>query len=516
MIQIRLDSPDGGDDESSVASLPHLPMTSPFFLRQRRHAGLAAALAGALALAGCASGPRPAASAPAPIASASPTPQDAAVAQTLPALSRWWQSFDDPLLAALVDEALAGGTDLATARTRVDQARALRQQAAAALAQQIGLGASATRQRSSGSTSTVLAVPQLSASWELDASGRLGSTERGAAADLASAEAGLQASAHSVAGEVAIDYIALRGNRARRALVQSSLEAQQQTLQLTQWRAQAGLASTLDVEQARASVEQTRAQLPAWDTAIAQGEHALAVLLGREPRALQARLGDDGRLPSPGDALAGLDRQLEAGVPAGLLLRRPDLIAAEATITAELARLDASRAARQPDFALSGTLGWKALTLAALGNSASLVATLAASVDWTLTDGGLQAARIDAQQAVLERARLSWRAATLAAAQDAEDSLSAAAGSREQARALDTAVEAATQALTLARQRYEAGLIDFTTLLDAQRTLLTLQTSRVGAEVERRQNLVRLFKALGGGVSAADLAALSVRAASTR
>lgn len=226
------------------------------------------------------------------------------------------------------------------------------------------------------------------------------------------------------------------------------------------------------------------------------------MLLGLEPKALQARLGRDGRLPAPGEALATLDRQLEAGVPAELLRRRPDLVAAEATISAELARLDARQAARRPDFALSGTLGWRALTLAALGGSGALVATLAAQVE--------------AQQAVLEQARLSWRAATLTAAQDAEDSLAAAAGSRAQARALGEAVTAATQALALARQRYQAGLIDFTTLLDAQRTLLTLQTSQVGAEVDLRQNLIRLFKALGGGLSAADLAALPVRAAATR
>ena len=148
--------------------------------------------------------------------------------------------------------------------------------------------------------------------------------------------------------------------------------------------------------------------------------HSEAVLVTRD------EFRDDPRL-------ATLDRRLEAGVPAELLRRRPDLVAAEATISAELARLDARQAARQPDFALSGTLGWKALTLAALGGSGALVATLAASVDWPVHDGGLLAAQVEAQQAVLEQARLSWRAATLTAAQDAEDSLAAAAGSRAQA-----------------------------------------------------------------------------------
>ncbi|MFM2347349.1 MAG: hypothetical protein RL654_2102, partial [Pseudomonadota bacterium] len=391
-------------------------------------------LALALLLVGCTSLPHTTATTRTDVALQSITGTDTpASAAALPVLSRWWLQFDDPQLGELVEDALVGNLDIASARARVGQARALREQATAALAPQLGLGASLTRQRSSGSMTTVLA-PQLSASWELDASGQLAATARGAAADLASAEASAQASAHSVAGEVALAHVALRGNLARRALVQASLEAQQQTLQLTQWRAQAGLASTLDVEQARASLEQTRAQLPAWDTAITQGEHALAVLLGLAPKALQARLGRDGRLPSPGEALATLDRQLEAGVPAALLRRRPDLVAAEATISAELARLDARQAARRPDFSLSGTLGWRALTLAALGGSSALVATLAASVDWPVHDGGLRAAQVEAQQAVLAQAQLSWRAATLAAAQDAEDSLTAAAGSRAQAR----------------------------------------------------------------------------------
>ncbi|MFM2342883.1 MAG: hypothetical protein RLZZ592_2536 [Pseudomonadota bacterium] len=481
-----------------------MPLSS---LRPTRPAALALSLL--VMLTGCASAP-PAA----PPAMDAPSTARAAPAD-LPDLSRWWRGFDDPLLAALVEEALAGNLDLASARSRVVQARALREQAAAALAPQLSLGASATRQRSGGATATSVG-PLLSASWELDASGQLGATERGAAADVAAAQASVLASAHSLAGEVALAYVALRGSLAQQALVQSSLEAQQQTLQITQWRAQAGLATSLDVEQARTSVEQTRAQLPAYATAIAQGEHALAVLLGQAPRTLQARLGTDRTLPTPSSPLAGLEERLERGVPAELLRRRPDLVAAEATITAELARLDARRAARRPDFSLSGTLGWKAATLTALGGSASLVATLVAAVDWPLADGGLRAAQVDAQQAVLEQARLSWRAAALTAAQDAEDSLSAAAGSRAQARALATAVEAATLALQLARQRYEAGLIDFTTLLDAQRTLLTLQTSRAGAEVEQRQNLIRLFKALGGGVSAADLAAVAAHAAPNR
>lgn len=433
-----------------------------------------------------------------------PTPVAAVVADTrpTPVPTSWWTRFDDPLMGELITEALQSNLDLGIARARLRQARALRDQTAAGQALQLGASASSARSRTSSRTATTHSVG-LDASWEADLSGELAAAERGAQADVATTAATLAATRLSVAGEVGLAYVQLRANRARRALVAASLATQQETLQLTRWRTQAGLASGLDVDQAQASAEQTRAQLPAFDTAIAQGEHALALLLGLEPGALRDRLGDGARVPGIADEreAAALDR----GVPADLLRQRPDVQAAEYAITAELARLDQTAAARRPSFRLSGTLGWQALTLSALGGPGALVASLAAAVDWPILDGGRGAAQEQAQQAVLDRARLSYQATALEAARDVEDTLAALAGSRTQARALDTAADAAQRAQTLARQRYEAGLIDFTTLLDTQRTLLALDSSRLAAATDTRLNQIRLYKALGGAGSVTDL-----------
>lgn len=422
---------------------------------------------------------------------------DAGGASTL-AQTPWWNRFDDPLMGALVTEALQANLDLGIARTRLAQARALRDQAAAGRALQLGSGASVARNRSNGDSRNAWSAG-LDASWEADLSGALAATLRGAQADIATATGNFAATRLAVAGEVALAYVQLRANRARRALAADSLAAQDETLQLTGWRTQAGLASSLDVEQARASAEQTRAQLPAYDTAIAQGEHALAVLLGQAPEALRNRLGDSGRVPQP---TSGFARTLPTSLPAELLRRRPDVQAAESAITAELARLDQSQAARRPSFRLSGSLGWQALTLAALGSPGALVAGLAAAVDWPVLDGGRGAAQVQAQQAVLDRAHLSYQATALAAAQDVADAASALDGSRRQTAALDAAATAARNAHLLARQRYAAGLVDFTTLLDTQRTQLAVDNSRAAAAADTSLHLIRLYKALGGDTSA--------------
>jgi multidrug efflux system outer membrane protein len=442
-------------------------------------------------------GERPSATAPAAA--------DAPSADTrrLLAQAPWWTRFDDPLLDALVTEALQANLDLGIARTRLVQARALRDQTAASRAPQLGSSASLSRNRSSGQTASSYGVG-LDASWEADLFGELASAERGAQADLATARANLAATRLSVAGEVGLAYVQLRANRARRALTLSSLAAQDETLQLTGWRTQAGLASSLEVEQARASAEQTRAQIPAYDTTIAQGEHALALLLGLAPDALRARLGDSIQVPVP---TADLDDLLRNGLPADLLRQRPDVQAAESAITAELARLDQTQAARRPAFHLSGALGWQALTLAALGSPGALAASLAAAVDWPILDGGRGAAQVQAQQAVLARARLTYQATALTAAQDVADAASALDGSRRQTAALDAALDAARNANRMARQRYEAGLIDFTTLLDTQRTLLGIDSSRAAAAADTSLALIRLSKALGGGWTAQDPAA---------
>jgi outer membrane protein TolC len=258
-----------------------------------------------------------------------------------------------------------------------------------------------------------------------------------------------------------------------------------QTQDLTGWRAQAGLGSTLDAEQARASTEQLRASLPVLQASIANSEHRLGVLLGQAPAALHERLGASDRIPA-------LTAALPPGVPADLLRRRPDLQAAELSLRAELARLDSAQAARWPTFSLSGSLALQAATLAGLTSSGAWLATLGAAVNWPLLDGGSRAARIEAQT------RLAYQAAVLGALEDVENALANVEGTQRQGEALTRATAAARNAQTLATYRYQAGLIDFGTLLDAQRTLLSLENAQASAQTQQSLYLVQLGKALGG------------------
>jgi nucleoside phosphorylase len=252
--------------------------------------------------------------------------------------------------------------------------------------------------------------------------------------------------------------------------------------------------SSLELESATATLEQTRARVPALRQTLMQDEHALAVLLGLPPAALGPRL-----------AAAPLSLPLvpelpAVGVPAQLLQRRPDLRAAEWKATSALATLAQQQAARKPGFTLSGSLALQAATLSGLGGSGALLAGVASAVNWTLLDGGAGEARVAAQQAALDSARITWQAAVLAALQDVEDSLSALATGRERVAALLRASASADEALALARHRWQAGLVDHGTVLDAERTALSAADSLAGARTDVASSHIRLLKALGGGI----------------
>ena len=296
----------------------------------------------------------------------------------------------------------------------------------------------------------------------------------------------------SLAAEVAASLIELRGLQSRLDIAQRNLAAQSETLQITRWRVQAGLASSLDLEQAIAAQAQTQAQIPALQASLAQARNALSVLTGQAPGALDATLGAVAPVPQPPADIA-------LSLPAETLRQRPDVRTAEHRISAALARVAAADAARYPSFRLGGSLGLSALTLGTLTDGASVVRSLLASVSVPLLDGGAAKAQVRAQEAALEQARAGYASTVLTALQDVEDALVAIQGDRERLAHLQTAAEAAVNAELLARQRYQSGLIDFRTVLDTQRTLLSAQDSVASAQASLSTGHVRLYTALGGG-----------------
>ena len=450
----------------------------------------------ALALTGCATTQPPDTALPALSVPAQWSPRHLVhVPDASPAsLVQWWQGLGDAQLSALVEQALQANPSLAAAQAALRQARAQRDVTAAGLVPSLNGSGSAQRSHSGNATGNSFSLG-LDASWELDVFGRLASGLSASDAEVRSAQATLAGARVSLAAEVALAYIELRNLQQRLQIARSNLASQQETLQITDWRMQAGLTTSLATEQAKASVAQTAAQVPALQASLAQSRHALAVLTGQSPQSLDAQLAASAPVPRA-------PAQLALQIPAETLRQRPDVVAAEARVAAALARVSQADAARYPGFRLGGSLGLRALTLGTLTQGSSVVGALLSSISVPLFDGGAARAQVRVQEAGLEQARQNYVATVLTALQEVEDALAALQGDALRLEQLQVAAEAAANAALLAQQRYAGGLVDFQTVLETQRSQLSSQDSLANATATLTADHVRLYKALGGGWTA--------------
>lgn len=415
-------------------------------------------------------------------------------------LAQWWQNLDDPILTDLVDRASKSSPDLDAAQARLHEARARRGLAGTDRFPTVTAIASGSRNKSSveagGGATRTLYSAAFDATWEPDIFGGTRRAVEAAQADLETSAASLQATQVSLAAEVGLNYVEVRSFQARRAIAESNLATQSETLQLIEWRAQAGFASTLEVEQSRANREQTRAQIYALETSQAEAEHRLAILLGQAPGSLREKLAVPAAMPK-------VPEKVMIGIPADTLRQRPDVHAAECTLAAETARIGVRTAALYPSLVLSGSIGLEALSLGALGGDAA-TSSLAANLLATIFDGGRLRQQVEIQTAVQEQTLVNYEATVLTALEDVENALVALGNGRKRKEALASAAEAARNATLLARQRYASGLIDYQTVLDTERSVLGIEDSLATAEAEQVSALVRLYKALGGGWSVAS------------
>lgn len=412
------------------------------------------------------------------------------------ALARWWTVLDDPLLASLVDRSLQGNLDLRQAQARVREARARRGVAAADRFPTINAAGAATRTQGSEETgpglTNELYTAGFDATWELDI---FGGKRRATEATQAELEASVEDAGDvlvTLLAEVALNYVEVRSFQTRLSLAEDNLRSQSETYDITRWRRQAGLTTQLDVERARFNLEQTRAQIPVLQTGLAQARNRLAVLLGQAPGALAGELTEARAIPSARPELA-------VGVPAEVLRRRPDVRRAERRLAAQTAQVGVATAARYPTFTLLGSIGLEALAPGSLLLSEATSSLIGGRVNWTLFDAGRIRQNIDVQTALQEQALIGYEAAVLGALQEVEDVLVAYAEEQARRESLQQATQAAKAAADLASQQYAAGLIDFQAVLDAQRSLLSLQDQLATSEGEVTSNLIRLYKALGGG-----------------
>lgn len=411
------------------------------------------------------------------------TPQD---------LSRWWQLFGDAQMTGLIEQALQANSSIQSAQAALRQARAQLNVQEANLLPSVGSSAGASRSRQGNNDAGNRYNAGIDASWEPDWWGRKDNAVQAGEANVAAALATLEGTHVSLAAEVAQTYIGLRSLQNRLRIAQDNLAIQRENQQITEWRVQAGLATSLDAEQARSSTAQTAAQIPALQTSMAQSRHALAILTGQVPAAL------DGVLMAA-QALPVAPANLAMTLPADTLRQRPDVRVQEQRVIAAVANLSAQERANFPSLRLGGSLGLSALTVGVLTNGASVAASLAASLSAPLFDGGANRAQIQIQQAAVEQARINYRATVLTALQEVEDALVQLQGDQERLVQLQISEEAARNAQLLANQRYSSGLVDFQTVLDTQRTLLSSQDSVANGQAAISTDYVRLYKALGGG-----------------
>jgi len=405
----------------------------------------------------------------------------------------WWRTFDSAELADLIAAALSGSPDLAAARERVKQAEAQVRVAGASLFPTLDLGVTSVRRDTHPDQGPAINVDTtngvLSASYEIDLWGRLASGVRSAESSLLASRYDLETARLTLVSGVATAYFDLLSLRDRLALARENVATAERVLAVVESRVRNGAATPLDLVRQRAATASQRAAIPPLELQERQTLSALAILVGRTPVGFDVT----------GRSVVALEiPEIAPGLPAELLVRRPDIATAEAQLLAANANLAVARAALLPSITLSGSVGLASGALFAFGNPATIV-TAAAALAQPIFDGERRGAEVDSAAARERELVETYRRAILAAFADVENALVAASRNARQ-EALQGEVRAeAREALRLAEVRYRAGADDLLVVLDAQRTLFQAQDQLAQARLARLQTAVSTYRALGGG-----------------
>jgi len=415
-------------------------------------------------------------------------------------LSRWWGRFGDPTLTKLIGTALSNSPDVNSAISRVRQARAQRESTVSGffptLSGSTGSSASSVLRNNAADSASVSYSAGLNASWEVDLFGKRRTSLLAADADVNSATENLHTVQSSLASEIALAYLDLRSSEARLRVVKDSLKSREETYQLVTWSHKAGQIDELDLRQAQTSVEQARAAIPSLEQSAGQARNRLTLLAGLTPGAFDGMLNANGRdIPTPPTELA-------VGIPADTVRQRPDVRSAGYQWVAAVQRTRAAKLERLPSLNLSGSLGINERTVGKLFNPQTVTSGIVAGLTGPIFDAGRIRANVEIQSAAEEQALLAYSSAVLQALSDVEDALIACHRSGERIVSLEKATIAARESARLAGLKYRAGVVDFLTLLDAQRTELSSEESLISARADRSSAYVQLYKALGGGWAA--------------
>lgn len=415
-------------------------------------------------------------------------------------VAEFWKLFADAQLERLIGDALAANHDIRVADARLQEARGVRRDAEGERFPTVTANTGYNLQqfstaefpgdRSSRNRDAFFA--RLEPFWEIDFFGRVRRSIEARVAELGAAEAGLYAAQVAVAGELAHTYFELRGSQREWIVAKENAENQQRTVELVVARQEAGRGTELDTLRAKGQLESTLATIPAFEERIARAMFRIGVLTGRQPNALAAEL-------APQKALPPVPSLTSIGTPEQLLRRRPDIRVAERQLAATTARIGVATGDLFPRVIISGRVGFQARNLTNLVDSDSVSYSIGPSIQWAAFDLGRVRARIGAQEARATAALATYEQTVLRALEETEGALVAYSRSRQREESLRRAAQASEGAVKLARLRFEGGVSDFLTVLDAERRLLQDQDLLAQGETTTATALVAVYKALGGG-----------------
>lgn len=430
---------------------------------------------------------RPAAPIPAqwPASAASALPTE----RSLPA--DWRAAYPDARLQGLIADALEHNRDLRLALARIDEARAQLRLVHTALSPDLDLAGTASARRNEGDVARRYELGLQLPAFELDLWGRLRSADEAARQHLLASEEAARAVRLALIADVAETYLLQLELAERLRLTEATLATRAQTRDIVTRRRDVGLATALDALQAEGALTLVRAELANLRRQQAAAEHALTLLVGADP----------GPLP-PGRALSELDlvAEIQPGLPAEILLERPDIRAAEARLRAAQADVDTARAALFPRITLTGALGLASSALAGLFDAASGTWLFQPAIRYPLIDAGRSRIGVELAEARRGAALAEYERSIQVAFREVADRLAARQRLREQLAAQREQARIQAERLRLAEARYRAGLVNFLEVLDAQRELYAAQQGEVQLRRALLANAVRLYQALGGGV----------------
>ena len=415
----------------------------------------------------------------------------------------WWRQFNDELLSSLVENAVSNNRTFLMAQQRLEQARWRYSGSWSDMMPQItGVGSASRAHVSENGSAGANAYTRrdtfrtgFDATWEIDIFGGVRRGIEEADALMSKAHCDLADAWVSLSSEIGSQYVALRTVQERLKVARANLVLQTETYDILKSRMQSGIGDELAVNQAKYNVEQTRATIP---NLLAKEEghmNALAVLAGTMPGALHSQL----QKPIDRDWLVEPKKLSE--IPLNVMRTRPDVRAAEHALAAQVAHVGVAASLLFPKFYLNGSLGLESIQASKYLERGSVYGSIGPSVSWPIFQGGNLVANLKAEEAAMDEAALRYELAIQTAFSEVRSAYSTYTQEYHRYESLKGAVKAAKDAEAISQDLYKNGLSDFNNVLDAQRSLLALEEALTVSRGEITQNLISLYKALGGGVS---------------